>query len=314
MDYQHLTTFERGRIEALHNLGYTVREIGQQMNRHHSTIARELSRNNNANYCCETAQEGYFYRRKASKPKGKCSPELVIAIEHALDATWSPEQISNTITKGKISFKTIYRWLYSGKVSKGNFKVLRHKGKRHKPAEKRGKFIIGTSIHQRPKEVKSRETFGHWELDTVVSSRGESKGCFATFVERKTRLYTAIKIADRTASSMESAIKQLHAVLPKNAFKTTTVDRGKEFACYKNIENDIGLTLFLPTLILLGNVEVMKTPMGYSESFTLKKLNLALADEKKLMNNLFLINSRPRKCLGWKSPIQIFLHEVSHLT
>jgi len=50
MDYQHLTTFERGRIEALHNSGYTVREIGQQMNRHHSTIARELSRNNNINY------------------------------------------------------------------------------------------------------------------------------------------------------------------------------------------------------------------------------------------------------------------------
>jgi IS30 family transposase len=102
MDYQHLTTFERGRIEALHNLGYTVREIGRQMNRHHSTIARELSRNNNINYCCETVQEAYFYRRKASKPKGKCSPKLVMAIEHALDATWSPEQISNTITKGKI--------------------------------------------------------------------------------------------------------------------------------------------------------------------------------------------------------------------
>ena len=77
MDYQHLTTFERGCIEALHNSGYTVREIGQQMNRHHSTIARELSRNNNINYCCETAQEAYFYRRKASKPKGKYSPELV---------------------------------------------------------------------------------------------------------------------------------------------------------------------------------------------------------------------------------------------
>jgi IS30 family transposase len=77
MDYQHLTTFERGRIEALHNSGYTVREIGQQMNRHHSTIARELSRNNNINYYCETAQEAYFYRRKASKPKGKCSTELI---------------------------------------------------------------------------------------------------------------------------------------------------------------------------------------------------------------------------------------------
>ena len=145
-----------------------------------------------------------------------------------------------------------------------------------------GKFIIGTSIHQRPKEVKSRETFGHWELDTVVSSRGKSKGCFATFVERKTRLYTAIKIADRTASSMESAIKQLHAVLPKNAFKTATVDRGKEFACYKNIENELVCPCFLPTLILLGNVEVMKTPMGYSESFTLRKRTLPLLMKRYL--------------------------------
>jgi IS30 family transposase len=49
MDYQYLTTFERGRIEAFHNSGYTVRVIGKQINRHHSTIARELSRNNNTN-------------------------------------------------------------------------------------------------------------------------------------------------------------------------------------------------------------------------------------------------------------------------
>jgi len=73
MDYQDPTTFERGRIEALHNLGYTARDIGKQMNRHDSTIARELPRNSNTNYCCETAQEAYFCRRQASKPKGKYS-------------------------------------------------------------------------------------------------------------------------------------------------------------------------------------------------------------------------------------------------
>ena len=164
----------------------------------HSTMARELSRNNNANYSCETAQEVYFSRSsQASKPKGKCCPTLVADIEKALKATWSPEKLSNTVTKGKLSFKTIYRWLYSGMITKGNVIVLRHKGKPHKPTEKRGKFIIGKSIHLRPKEVKCRQTSGHWELDTVVSSRGKSKGYFATFVERKTRLYTAIKIANK---------------------------------------------------------------------------------------------------------------------
>ncbi len=77
--------------------------------------------------------------------------------------------------------------------------VLRHKGKRNKLTETRGTFAIGKSISDRPKEARSRETFGHWELDTVVSGRGKCKGCEATFIERKTRLYTAILMSDRTA-------------------------------------------------------------------------------------------------------------------
>ncbi|NCD43524.1 MAG: IS30 family transposase [Bacteroidia bacterium] len=314
MDYRHLTTFERGRIEALNQLGYTVRQIGNQINRHHSTVARELARNNRLNYCSETAQAGYIQRRKSSKPKGKYCPDLVSIIEQGLEATWSPEQISNTITSGKLSFKTIYRWLYCGLLSKGNLKVLRHKGKRHKPAEKRGKFTVGKSIHSRPLEVKTRETFGHWELDTVVSSRGKSKGCFATFVERKTRLYTAIKIDDRTAASMESAIKQLHSVLPENSFKTATVDRGKEFACYVNIEKDINLPVFFADPYSSWQRGSNENSNGLIREFYPKKTDLACVDEKELISNLFLLNNRPRKCLGWKSPIQMFLHEVSHLT
>lgn len=314
MDYKHLTTFERGRIEALNNLGYTSREIGTEISRHHSTISRELARNAHNNYCSEAAQAAYCCRRQASKPKGKYSPDLVTNIEQHLELTWSPEQISNTIAKGKISFKTIYRWLYSGQISKGNIQVLRHKGKRHKPAEKRGKFTVGASISKRPAEVETRKTFGHWELDTIVSSRGKSKGCFATFVERKTRLYTALKIADRTATSMENAIKQLHFVLPVNAFKTATVDRGKEFACYSNIENDINLPMFFADPYSSWQRGSNENSNGLLREFYPKKTDLALADEKELVKNLFLINNRPRKCLGWKSPIQMFLHEVSHLT
>jgi IS30 family transposase len=112
---------------------------------------------------------------------------------------------------------------------------------------------------------------------------------------------------------MESAIKQLHEILPKNAFKTATVDRGKEFACYKNIENDIGLPLFFADPYSSWQHGSNENSNGLLREFYPKKTDLALADEKILMNNIFLINSRPRKCLGWKSPIQIFLHEVSHL-
>ncbi len=121
------------------------------------------------------------------------------------------------LSQPMISFKTIYRWLYEGRLIRMTVQQLRHKGKRQKPQEKRGRFLVGTSIKQRPKEIRFRETFGHWELDTVVSSRGKSKACVATCIERKTRLYTAIKMPDRTSLSMEIAIGVVlsHSTLPK---------------------------------------------------------------------------------------------------
>ena len=127
-----------------------------------------------------------------------------------------------------VSFKTVYN-CYAGTV-------LRGKGKSQSPQETRRKFPIGISISKRPKEVKTRETVGHWELDTVVSSRGKSKGCLATFVERKTRLYLAFKIPDSTSKSMFSAIQELCRLIPKDFLKPFTSDRGKEFACYPLVE------------------------------------------------------------------------------
>ena len=215
---------------------------------------------------------------------------------------------------GRISFKTIYRWLYQGKLSQVTVNVLRQKGKRLKPAEKRGKFAIGTSISERPKEVRSRKTFGHWELDTMVSSRGESKGCFATFVERKSRLYTALKIPDRTAGSMEAAIQQLYYALPSGAFITGTTDRGKEFACYDSVQETLGVTLYFADPYSSWQRGSNENSNGLLREFYPKKTDLALVDDDELLHNLFLINSRPRKCLDWKSPIQAFLHEVAHLT
>ncbi len=105
------------------------------------------------------------------------------------------------------TYKTIYNWLYAGLIDL-DLSVLRRKGKSRQPKETGGRFRIGTPNTKRPKEVRDSETFGRWELDTVVSSRGKSKGCLATFLERKTRFYLAFKIPDRTAKSMFSAIEQ----------------------------------------------------------------------------------------------------------
>ncbi len=314
MSYHHLTTFERGRIQELLSEGYSHRGIAKKLHRHHSCINREVRRNTLAErYECEAAQHFYEVRRRKAKPKGKSTAKLLESITSCLLATWSPEQIAKTVTAGIVSFKTIYRWLYSGILPTVTVHNLRHKGKRRK-SEKRGKFSMGVPISERPSDVKKRETFGHWELDSMVSSRGKSKGCFATFVERKSRLYTAFKMPDRTAGSMQAAMTQLYDALPTGAFKTGTTDRGKEFACYAEVQAQLGLTLYFAEAYSSWQRGSNENSNGLLREFYPKKTDLALVSQKELTNNLMLINSRPRKCLGWKSPIQVFLHEVAHLT
>lgn len=314
MSYHHLTTFERGRIQELLSLGYSHRKIAQKLDRHRSCIDREILRNaTDTCYQCDEAQAAYDTRRTHAKPKGKCTEDLVATITEKLLATWSPEQIANTVTLGKVSFKTIYNWLYLGILPVVTVENLRQKGKRKK-AEKRGKFSVGTPISERPKEVKDRTVFGHWELDSMVSSRGESKGCFATFVERKSRLYTALKTPDRTAASMREAITKLYNALPKGAFKTGTTDCGKEFACCVDIQANLGLTLYFADPYSSWQRGSNENSNGLLREFFPKKTNLALVPQEQLTHNLFLMNSRPRKCLNWKSPIQVFLHELAHLS
>ncbi|MDY4785569.1 IS30 family transposase, partial [Pygmaiobacter massiliensis] len=248
-------------------------------------------------YDGESAQIAYHLRRGKAKPKGKCTPALIETIADCLLKTWSPEQIANTQTLGQISFKTIYRWLYAGILPQLIVNNLRHKGKRRK-ADKRSTFSMGVSVSQRPSVVKTRETFGHWELDSVVSSRGKSKGFFATFVERKSRLYTALKISDRTSTSMCKAITQLHQTLLQGAFKTGTTDRGKEFACASEIQQNLGLTLYFADAYSSWQHGSNENANGLLREFYPKKTDLALVSQQELTKNLFLINSRTRKCLG----------------
>ena len=195
MSYSHLTITDRIKIETYLELGLKPCQIANKLGVHKSTISRELRRCQNG-YSAALAQEQYDHRAKQKGRKSCLTPELKKEIEDGLKSSWSPEQICGRYQleqKPMVAFKTIYNWLYAALIDL-DLSVLRRKGKTRQPKETRGTFRIGTSIAKRPKEVRNRETFGHWELDTVVSSRGKSKGCLATFLERKTRFYLAFKI------------------------------------------------------------------------------------------------------------------------
>jgi IS30 family transposase len=174
--YTHFTTFERGRIEELDKLGLSTRKIAARIGggRHHSSIARELRRITGLNglndYSAKTAHSDYEAKRLNSKPKGKWSKELADAVKQKLLATWSPEQISNTVTLNKLSFKTIYNWLYKGRLEGVTLSNLRRKGKK-RSCKNLAFFSRGMPISKRPKEVYTRNAFGHCGLILLFHPR-----------------------------------------------------------------------------------------------------------------------------------------------
>lgn len=177
MSYHHITITERIKIETYLELGLKPIQIARKLGVHKSTLSRELKRCNGV-YSAKSAQEHYERLAKQKGRKSSCSPDLRQEIQECLQSSCSPEQICGRYQleqRPMVAFKTIYNWLYTGLIDL-DLSVLRRKRKSRQARETRGKFIIGTPISKRPKEVKSRETFGHWELDTVVSSRGKSRG------------------------------------------------------------------------------------------------------------------------------------------
>ena len=185
MSHKHFTINERNKLEVLLKENYKIARIVEILEKDRASVYREIKRVK-GEYSAEKAQKDATDKVCKKGRNYKITAELKDLIESRLCETWSPEQIAGRELKGKLSFKTIYNWLYKNllDVSLG---VLRRKGKKAKTKETRGKFNIGKSISDRPEEVKKKEVFGHWELDSVVSARGESKARFATFVELKTK-------------------------------------------------------------------------------------------------------------------------------
>lgn len=309
MNYSHLTITERIKIATYLELGLKPCQIARKLGVHRSTISRELRRCPDS-YDAHLAHDQYEQMAKKKGRKSRLTPELKEEIEKGLKASWSPEQICGRYRleqKPMVAFKTIYNWLYAGLIHL-DLDVLRRKGKSGQARETRGKFSIGTPIAKRPKDVKTRETFGHWELDTMVSSRGKSKGCLATFVERKTRFYVAFKIPDRTARSMYSAIEQLCALFPKEAFKTFTSDRGKEFACYPLVEN-LGIPFYFADAYSSWQRGSNENANGLLREYFPKKTDLATISDEALEKALGYINHRPRKCLAYRTAFEALLNE-----
>lgn len=315
MNYKHITINERCCIANFLELNWSLRKIANHLDRNVSTISREVKRNSvNGKYFAHIASENYDKRRLncGTKPKST-NIKLLNYIEDALSNAWSPEQIAGRLRLDfesdndmKIGFKTIYRWIYSKIVSKGDVRNLRRKGKSLKSKETRGKFNIGKSIKDRPKEVRKRNSMGHWELDTVVSSRGKSKACLSTFVERKSRFLIAQVMENRKSSTFNQHCFSAFSNIPRQLVKTFTVDRGKEFAGYNEMEKELNIDVYFADAYASWQRGTNENTNGLLREFYPKKFDFATITQDELDSRVNLINNRPRKCLGFKTPFEVF--------
>ena len=330
--YTHLTTQEREIIYLFWNQGESLHSIAESVGRNVSTISRELSRNSSkeGKYSPSEAESKYKARRKSSCRKKKLAvPEVRQLVQDLfLRHQWSPEQIAYRLryeqNRIQISYSTIYRGLYAGmleehKLSHGERGVarkLRHRGKtrHHKGLEEtRGKIKISNPIEERPEEAEKRSCIGHWEADTVAGKTGSS--CLITLTDRCSRFLLTKHISKKTSKCVRDGMIELLQSIPSVQLKSITPDRGKEFSLHAEISSALAdVPFYFPHPHAPWERGTNENTNGLIREYCPKSVDLDSFNAAFFIAFTNEINLRPRKCLGWKSPYEVFFHSMLHLT
>ena len=320
--YRHFTIDERESLLVYLSQGKKNCEIARLMNRSPSTISREIRRNveSRTRYSALQAQKAYEQRRKHCVRKYKLAePSCAEKVSELLANAWSPEQISNRLKYEtnviQISTCTIYRGLEHGLLNGELHKKLRIKGRRRHGGRKKSKcghLDIEYTIHDRPKSVEGRQVIGHWESDTVRGAKWT--GCIATHVERTSRYAVLCKIPDRTADAFTQATVTAFLTIPKRKRRSFTTDHGKEFANHREILQLLNCKVYFADPHAPWQRGTNENFNGLLRQFFPKRTSFAEVTQEDVEAIAKMLNRRPRKCLGWKTPEEVFLHKALHLT
>lgn len=320
MSYRHFSIEEREMILKYRTLKLSINKIANILNRNKGSVSRELKRNSiNGEYSPFKAQENYKQNKQRCGRKNKLltNTNLKIAVLHALEEDWSPEQIHGRLkmeNSFKISFKTIYRAIENGVLNVIAKQVLRRKGKsrKHGTTETRGKIKNRKMIEERPIEANDRLTIGHFESDTVIG--GGKKGAIATYVDRKSRYLIAGIMPNRKAITFNKKTIDIFKDIPSSAIKTFTSDNGKEFSKFEDLEKTLEVITYFANPYHSWERGTNENTNGLLRQYFPKKSDFSLISENILQEAVNKINSRPRKILGYLTASEVFWSEVKRCT
>jgi len=324
MCQHYFTTFEQELLFLKHSEGMSNKKIAKLLDRNVSTIGRQLKKYTINGVYSPTlaAEQAQFSHMRCGRHKIlEKNPSLLEKIKDLiLTNKWSPEQISNRLKMEEnpisISTNTIYRAIDCGLLdsntsnpnSKGFKRNLRHKGKPRKTKNKidnRGKIPISNEICDRPLEAENRTVIGHWEVDSVLGKHGKS--CLVTLVDRKSRFLLCEKALKHTATEVTKTILRLVKTVSAEKIKSFTPDRGKEFAKHAEITNTLnGVQFYFPDPHSPWQRGTNENTNGLIREFIPKYIDIDNISDDTIEKIVNSINNRPRKCLCWKTPKEIF--------
>jgi len=311
--YNQLTSEQRYQISALKRIGHSQTEIAKELEVHKSTISRELSKNmGERGYRARQAHEKARERRAKATPTKRISAETWEEVEEKLRQDWSPEQVSGWLEKRqeiRISHEWIYQHILADQQANGDlYTHLRQYGKRRKrygKHDRRGKLPDRVSIEERPQIVEQRERLGDWEIDTLVG-KGH-RGALVSLVERKSRYTLLLPVAQRLANLVADATISL--LLPLAGFvHTITGDNGKEFAEHVRIAETLQANFYFAHPYSAWERGTNENTNGLVRQYFPKTTDfsrIAFSETKTAVDRL---NHRPRKCLDFRSPFEVFFH------
>ena len=323
MGKPHLNMDERIGLEASLRAGDTQATIAARLMRSAGTISREIALNGGPDhYRASVAHQAAQGRRGRSR-RGDCAidehPPLRAEVHERLHRGWSPEEIAGTLKRNHpdlplmhTSHESIYRYVYvvaRGELQRELASCLRRHHRSRRPrrrgvAATQGKLQDMVLIDQRPPEVESRLLPGHYEGDLILGAG--NKSAVGVLVERTSRFTFLCHLPQKDATSVREAFTRKLDGIPANLLKSLTYDQGKEMAQHQRLATDLKLQVFFCHPHSPWERGTCESQNGRIRHYLPKGTDLSLVSYQQLSAYQEMLNERPRKILGWRSPAQVF--------
>lgn len=164
----------------------------------------------------------------------------------------------------------------------------------------------------RPKEANERKEIGHWEADTVLGKR--NMGCLVTLADRCSRYYIVQRVTAKASQPVADKTIEILKQLPSNKAKTIKPDRGEEFAKHMLVTEEKGIPFYFANPHAPWQRLTNENTNGLMREYMPKSTDFSSYTDDEIQEYVAKINTRPRKCLGWKTPKEVFVSVPLHLT